>query len=409
METRSRSTRSLERGKPEETETSSGPDVDVDRVAAHMESEDTTTSVEDGKPAARQTGPSPTSSTARSNPVPPPSNQTSLVPPSQASSQGSSGSNFLSSVLNPTASTFNNTQLSHTPPAASSFEASHFGKRMRSGSVSGRLRSASEHLEEKGLLDRQTRGILKDLIIIGDEVLQQAIDRYEAGDPSALEEMVSSGALQERLPKDIDILGDLDLDFLTVGDTGMQDVTALGDIEPLQTQRTERSESIGTSSFTAPPQRMQHPGAYAQADDMARQPNMVSPPYDDGIGDLEFAGEFVSDQGDYMSIPHQQTYGTANQSSEAGSPADAKMLEYERRMRSNSLFTALLNDPRAGNEGGREEVISGSNNFQYGHQWTADHHSEVKQPGIIINKSAAKSKSLRSSRTEWYWSEFGIL
>ena len=56
-------------------------------------------------------------------------------PSSQPSSVGSSGSAFFNNLLSPAASTFNNTQLSHTPPnhIATSYEASHFGKRARSG------------------------------------------------------------------------------------------------------------------------------------------------------------------------------------------------------------------------------------------------------------------------------------
>lgn len=54
---------------------------------------------------------------------------------SQPGSHESSGSAFLSGILNPAATTFNNTQLSHTPPTAfgTSYENSHFGKRQRSG------------------------------------------------------------------------------------------------------------------------------------------------------------------------------------------------------------------------------------------------------------------------------------
>ena len=55
------------------------------------------------------------------------------APPSQPSSVGSSGSNFLNNIITPSATTFNNTQISHTPPThlATSYEASHFGKRRR--------------------------------------------------------------------------------------------------------------------------------------------------------------------------------------------------------------------------------------------------------------------------------------
>jgi hypothetical protein len=359
-----------------------------------------------------------TVSSARSIPVPapnknyPPLMQQHQQPQSQGSSQGSSGSAFLSSVLNPTGSTFagnymNSQQqhqlLSHTPPTAlgTSYEASHFGKRARSGSISGRLRSASEYLEDKGLIDRETRGILKDLIIIGDEELQQAIDRYEGGDPSLLEEMISSGALQNRLPKDIDILGDLDLDFLTMDDglhDGMDQVGSAGDIEPLQ-NGGEDLDSIITNSLNS----ARHAPSAAGLPSQARlpnnvnskhhgQPNMVSPPYDDGIGELEFAGDFVSDQADFMQIPHQ-TFGS-KQTSAAASPAEATLLnDFESRMRSNSLFSALLNDPR----GSTTTAGADGQDAQYG-QWMDSTSSSPgggakKKPGININKSNRRASA----------------
>jgi hypothetical protein len=63
--------------------------------------------------------------------VPPPI----LGPPSLPNSAGSTGSAFLNNLLSPAASTFSNTHLSHTPPThmATSYEASHFAKRARSG------------------------------------------------------------------------------------------------------------------------------------------------------------------------------------------------------------------------------------------------------------------------------------
>ena len=54
---------------------------------------------------------------------------------SQPSSAGSTASTFLNNLLDPAASTFTGTQISHTPPdqIATSYEVSHFGKRARSG------------------------------------------------------------------------------------------------------------------------------------------------------------------------------------------------------------------------------------------------------------------------------------
>jgi hypothetical protein len=79
-------------------------------------------------PKARQVVPSPAQ---------PPS------PQPQSNSAGSTGSSFLTTIMNQGAgSTFNHPLLSHTPPthAATSYEASHFGKRARSGvSLLGRV------------------------------------------------------------------------------------------------------------------------------------------------------------------------------------------------------------------------------------------------------------------------------
>lgn len=252
------------------------------------------------------------------------------IPASLASSQGSTGSAFMSSVLNPTAGNAS-TPLSHTPPAASSYEAAHFGKRARSGSVSGRLRSASIYLEEKGLIDRHTRGILKDLIIIGDEEIQQALDRYEAGDPSVLEEMINSGALEKRLPKDLDILGDLDMDFLTMNDDH-HDMIGDDNIDDLPHNDVDEyvvPVHASSSSRHIPMKGMERDGGY------------------DGIGELDFAGDFVASQTEY-SMPMQGTnfnHPGSKDASAASSPQDRSMLDYEKRMRSNSLFSALLNDP----------------------------------------------------------------
>ena len=59
-------------------------------------------------------------------------------------------------------------------------------KRGRSGSISGRLRAASD-LEEIGWIDKNQKGIIKDLIISGDLTLRNALDKYEHGDAHDLE------------------------------------------------------------------------------------------------------------------------------------------------------------------------------------------------------------------------------
>ena len=272
--------------------------------------------------------------------------------PSAPSSYGSSGSAFLSSLLNHS----NNTTTSapqHTPPYVD-----HGGKllkRPRTGSVSGRLRSASEYLDERGLLDPRTKGIIKDLIIIGDEELQFALDNYEDyNNPSYLEQMIQNGALQNRLPQDLDLLGDLDLDFLTMDDA------ATGGSHPppdhlLSSHPTQDDDNSGGLAYRdEPDDEDDDHGSYEEDDDAYHRalpptivegahqlqllhqgplshkqlPNKVSPLYnehaDDGIGDLEF-GDFAS--------------------SSPGAAAEED--DHLRRLRSNSLFSALLNDPRS--------------------------------------------------------------
>lgn len=83
-------------------------------------------------------------------------------------------------------------------------------------SISGRLRSMSD-LEESGAISQEQKSILKDLVIAGDDAVQDAIDKYEAGDVTMLEDMIKGGYLLSKSSADIDLLGDLDLDFLNVG------------------------------------------------------------------------------------------------------------------------------------------------------------------------------------------------
>jgi hypothetical protein len=76
-------------------------------------------------------------------------------------------------------------------------------------------------LEESGTISREQKSILKDLVISGDDAVQDAIDRYEAGDVTVLEDMIKSGYLLSKSSADVDLLGDLDLDFLNVGGGGV--------------------------------------------------------------------------------------------------------------------------------------------------------------------------------------------
>lgn len=81
----------------------------------------------------------------------------------------------------------------------------------------------SSELEEKGIINRDQKGILKDLIISGqDNEIQYALDRYEQGDATMLEGMLHSGSLSNKATEEIDLLGQLDFDFLNVKEKEQQ-------------------------------------------------------------------------------------------------------------------------------------------------------------------------------------------
>ena len=239
----------------------------------------------------------------------------------------------MTSVLN------SNVPFAHTPPVvSSSYETSHFAKRSRSGSISGRLQSASDYLQDRGLLDQSTKALLKDLIILGDSELQHALDLYEQeGDPSMLEQMIESGSLQHRLPPDLDLLGDLDLDFMTMkGDDA--DFGAAGTIEPLRNDVSDPGTMRASEAQSAQPNYV--PSAN-QSVPNSRKTSFAGYP-DDGIGDLEFSGDFMGPEASEY-IMHMPAQALA---SAAASPsAESYLSEQERRMRSNSLFSALLDPP----------------------------------------------------------------
>lgn len=274
---------------------------------------------------------------------------------SQPSSAGSTASTFLNNLLDPAATTFNNTHMSHTPPnqISTSYEASHFGKRARSGvsvmqdsarsiymfllflifalqSVSERLKVSTE-LEQKGMIDREQKGILKDLIISGqDNELQHALDLYEQGDTALLEAMLQNGSLANRAKNDIDLLGDLDLDFLNVSDAGMGELT---------------SQNIAyvpsANPMNPPPGLPTRDQAHAMASDGDGH-DAGAFEASDGIGELDFDG----------GIGGTDTFGPINTNYRIPSPMyhpgqrsrsnSTFSLDLDYRQRSNSLFSALI-------------------------------------------------------------------
>eukprot|EP00978_Attheya_sp_CCMP212_P011127 scaffold27227_cov45-Attheya_sp.AAC.2 len=256
------------------------------------------------------------------------------APPSQTSS-GEDSLGFLNNgfMIN------SNARISHTPPSggmATSYEAHHFGKRARAGSMSGRLRSASmtaSDLESRGLIDQNQKGILKDLIVSGDDALQVALDQYEQGNASELESMIRNGKLMASSTAGIDLLDDLDLDFLNVneGDFGELDPSTIAaptaEPVPSSSSNVTMTNSIVTTRFiggkVAPVPVLssggQHPsGGSIVSGDSGRNtpqasfggsnqsspailpavPTLRPPSYEyDGIGDLDF------NEDDYNLVP----------------------------------------------------------------------------------------------------------
>ena len=164
-------------------------------------------------------------------------------------------------------------------------------------------------LEDAGTISREQKSILKDLIIAGDDSVQSAIDRYEAGDASALEEMIRGGYLLARSSADVDLLGDLDLDFLNVheDEEGMMfgNMDEIGDGAQPVSGGCSRGGTGGRTTGGAT---------------------------NDGIGDLEFNGEFASSF--TSSYPSQQVARTMTSRETKGNSVDDIEIH---RYRANSL------------------------------------------------------------------------
>jgi len=238
----------------------------------------------------------------------------------------------------------NQLAFGQTPPSniATSYENKHFGKRMRSGSISGRLRSMSD-LENRGIINQQQKGVLKDMIISGDDDLQVALDKYEQGDTSELVTMVNSGALNNRDSNDIDILADLDLGFLNVNEEfGGHSETKSMPI-PMKGSTSNISNSLVQSSH--PSSGASTPKEFAAA---------LAPPTThfssfDGIGELVFNGEYSGGTETHLFNAQPQVTSTPQPQISEGNNFSGKtrsdLVADTQRFRANSLaFGDLLND-----------------------------------------------------------------
>jgi len=95
-------------------------------------------------------------------------------------------------------------------PRKASFEATD--KRRRTGSISGRLRAASD-LAEYGLIQAEDKGLVKDLIITEDPEFLKALDEFSA-DPSNGKNLQIVLKKTSKRRGSIDLLEGIDLDFL---------------------------------------------------------------------------------------------------------------------------------------------------------------------------------------------------
>lgn len=244
-------------------------------------------------------------------------------------------------------------------------------------SVSERLKVSTE-LEKKGMIDREQKGILKDLIISGqDNEIQHALDRYEQGDTALLEAMLQNGSLSNRAKNEIDLLGDLDLDFLNVTDPGMRDIT---------------SQNI---AYAAPSNHAMNPPAVLPSRDQSRA-NMgsdgasnavVTFEASDGIGELEFDG----------GIGETDSFGPMNSNYRVPSPVynpgqrsrsnSTFSLDLDYRQRSNSLFSALIGSV----------TPQGGTPVEYGRWMEANGISEGRDPSRNSGAMVARAERRASA------------
>jgi hypothetical protein len=191
----------------------------------------------------------------------------------------------------------------------------------------------SSELEQKGMIDIEQKGILKDLIISGqDNELQHALDMYEQGDVKVLERMVQSGTLSNRAMTDIDLLGDLDLDFLNVSDGQDGNAAVAGHYTDATNNAIHPPPSLSTRE-------------HMQQLTVARetpQTNVLGEATD-GIGELDFDGGIDGSDGfasmqsyDRAPSPVYHSYGQRSRSNSTFS------IDGDIRQRSNSLFSALI-------------------------------------------------------------------
>ena len=118
--------------------------------------------------------------------------------------------------------------LSHTPPSfpdgslkPSSFKRGRWGGRERAQSISGRLRSASD-LVDDGVISGSEKGYLKDMIIANDPRVDEALKSASEGNFNPLQQVLSQAGKDRPRHSSIDLVADLgleglDLNFFDMG------------------------------------------------------------------------------------------------------------------------------------------------------------------------------------------------
>lgn len=196
-------------------------------------------------------------------------------------------------------------------------------------------------------IDSHQKGIIKDLIISGDDALQAALDQYERGDTAQLELMIKNGVLSNKVNSDIDILGDLDLDFLTVHEDMGPSLSGLpGNITsktaPIPIKRIpdrQLNSELGSEHM------------WTGRDRSSSYNNGISAYADDGIGELEFNADYsgATESDEYLqmmggSLQSQLPLSTAAASHNFTLPRTELADTF--RYRSNSLaFGGIMDEP----------------------------------------------------------------
>jgi len=181
-------------------------------------------------------------------------------------------------------------------------------------SLSGRPQFISD-LEDKGFINLSQCDALKDLVTSEDTSLQTSVDKYTKADMSHTESMIKSGPLHHKMCMDIDLLSDLDLEFLRVnGELGLGlDTTSRSKVNnspTLPIQQNPNSVHADSILIQQLPDQVSE-NSTSNSINIASPSHLIPPScvYDE-IGDLDFnlgcSDRFESDG--YVEFSHQHSF-----------------------------------------------------------------------------------------------------